>query len=323
MPLVPATCTQCGATLTLDPAQRTAAVCPFCGTPFVVEQAVAYYTSQTSVGTVEHVEHLHVNDERSREARLQSAEDSLVKLHDWDRAFATFKSVADDHAGEWRAWWGMARAKTRDLQAVVCRPELDAVKDYARRAEAVADADAKTRLAAAWSAYLAKVDRARRADYRALGLADGEIARLDGMQTGAALDRLGQLEKQTGSLERRVASLRSRKTHTRNWRLFPALAVAGLVVAYALSEGIPLFLGETQFFLLLSGAAAAWAAGRIFLDGREADAAAGRLAELGRERDRLVGDLESKRRLVELRKKWDDVPLSNEDLRLTHWRPAG
>ena len=323
MPLVPATCTQCGATLTLDPAQGTAAVCPFCGTPFVVEQAVAYYTSQTNVGTVEHVEHLHVNDERSKEARLQSAEDSLVKLHDLDRAFATFKSVADDHAGEWRAWWGMARAKTRDLQAVVCHPELGSVADYARRAEAVADADAKSRLAAAWSAYLAKVDNARRADYLKLGLTDGEIARLDRLQTGAALERLGQLEDQTRSLGRRAVSLRDGKTRTRNWCLFPALAIAALIVTYALSEGAPLSDSEVRIFLFLSCAAAAGAAGKILLDGMQADAAAGRLAEVGKERNRLVGDLEGKRRLVELRQKWDGVPLSDEDFRLKHWHPAG
>ena len=42
MSLVPAKCTCCGATLTLNPAQD-AAVCPFCGTPFVVEKAIRHY----------------------------------------------------------------------------------------------------------------------------------------------------------------------------------------------------------------------------------------------------------------------------------------
>ena len=44
MPLVPAKCTSCGATLTLDPAQD-AAVCPFCNTPFIVEKAINNYTT--------------------------------------------------------------------------------------------------------------------------------------------------------------------------------------------------------------------------------------------------------------------------------------
>ena len=56
MPLVPAKCTQCGATLTIDPSQD-AAVCPFCNTPFVVEKAINNYnvTNNTTIGKVEHV----------------------------------------------------------------------------------------------------------------------------------------------------------------------------------------------------------------------------------------------------------------------------
>ena len=34
--LVPAVCTQCGAKLEVDPDQE-AAVCPYCGTPFITE----------------------------------------------------------------------------------------------------------------------------------------------------------------------------------------------------------------------------------------------------------------------------------------------
>ncbi len=42
--LVPAICTQCGGSLEVDPA-TDAAVCPFCGTPFIVEKAINQYNT--------------------------------------------------------------------------------------------------------------------------------------------------------------------------------------------------------------------------------------------------------------------------------------
>ncbi len=43
MPFVPAKCTNCGASLTVDNTKE-AAVCEFCGTPFIVEKAIANIT---------------------------------------------------------------------------------------------------------------------------------------------------------------------------------------------------------------------------------------------------------------------------------------
>ncbi|MBE6128130.1 MAG: hypothetical protein E7185_02530 [Erysipelotrichaceae bacterium] len=42
--LVPAVCTQCGGSLEVDPT-TDAAVCPFCGTPFIVEKAINQYNT--------------------------------------------------------------------------------------------------------------------------------------------------------------------------------------------------------------------------------------------------------------------------------------
>ncbi len=43
MPLVAAKCTSCGAALTVD-SSKDAAICNFCGTPFIVEKAIANVT---------------------------------------------------------------------------------------------------------------------------------------------------------------------------------------------------------------------------------------------------------------------------------------
>ena len=43
MPLVAAKCTSCGAALTVDNS-KDAAICEFCGTPFIVEKAITNVT---------------------------------------------------------------------------------------------------------------------------------------------------------------------------------------------------------------------------------------------------------------------------------------
>lgn len=58
MPLLPAKCPNCGAALTLDPVSK-AADCPFCNTPFIVEEAINNYTIINNYTTK--VENLHAD----------------------------------------------------------------------------------------------------------------------------------------------------------------------------------------------------------------------------------------------------------------------
>ncbi len=48
MPFVPARCTQCGAELSVD-SSKDAAICNYCGTPFVVEKAINNYTVNQNI----------------------------------------------------------------------------------------------------------------------------------------------------------------------------------------------------------------------------------------------------------------------------------
>lgn len=62
--LVPAVCTKCGGQLEVDPSLE-AAICPFCRTPYIVEQAIQHYeiehTSIEQVDTFVHrAEQVHV-----------------------------------------------------------------------------------------------------------------------------------------------------------------------------------------------------------------------------------------------------------------------
>ena len=56
--LLPAICTQCGAALEVDPTQE-AAVCKYCGTPFIVEKAIQNYNVQHA--TIEHADNVTVD----------------------------------------------------------------------------------------------------------------------------------------------------------------------------------------------------------------------------------------------------------------------
>ena len=111
MPLVPAKCPNCGASLTVDPVTR-AAVCPYCQTPFVVEDAVNNYNIQNTV----RVEHLHtdkveIQDSGSAESLLKTA-NTYLSLNNYISARHNFKEITEKFPYEWRAWWGLIEAKT-------------------------------------------------------------------------------------------------------------------------------------------------------------------------------------------------------------------
>ena len=56
--IVPASCTQCGGTVEVDP-QTEKAICPFCGTAFIVEKAVNNYNIQHA--TIEHADNVNID----------------------------------------------------------------------------------------------------------------------------------------------------------------------------------------------------------------------------------------------------------------------
>ena len=56
--MVPAICTQCGGTLTVNPRQETAD-CPFCGASFVVQKAINNY--QVKQANFEHVDNVNID----------------------------------------------------------------------------------------------------------------------------------------------------------------------------------------------------------------------------------------------------------------------
>ncbi len=72
--IVPATCTQCGGTVNVDPGSEKA-TCPFCGTSFIVEKAVNNYNVEHM--TVEHADNVNIDMKGSVDSVLNFVGDQL------------------------------------------------------------------------------------------------------------------------------------------------------------------------------------------------------------------------------------------------------
>ena len=90
MPLVKATCTNCGGSLEVDNASE-AAVCPYCGQAYIVEKAI----QQFQVTNQNHIENAYfVNDEYER---LKEAAEYLLSKKDYDGAFTKYSKIQSDY----------------------------------------------------------------------------------------------------------------------------------------------------------------------------------------------------------------------------------
>ena len=104
MPFVKAICTNCSGILEVDNS-REAAVCPFCGTPYIVEKAVQQYISV--VNNNNHIEHATFVNGFDEKRYLENGIMQL-KLKQYDDAADTFKRMSKDYPGSWKAWYGIA-----------------------------------------------------------------------------------------------------------------------------------------------------------------------------------------------------------------------
>ncbi len=107
--LVKGVCPQCGGQLEVDPAQD-AAICPYCGTPYVVSKAVNNFNVQNA--HIDHVDHVNVdlkgsvqsliglaerefdkNREAKREDKIRSAEQSTIMQKNFLKMFIILVGV--------------------------------------------------------------------------------------------------------------------------------------------------------------------------------------------------------------------------------------
>ena len=121
MPFVQAKCPNCGGFLAVDNA-RDAAVCQFCGTPFIVEKAVNNYN--ISVNNNINLKNANIRVEGSPTTKsLLSRARSFIFQKDYDRAFSYFERVLDIDPGNHEAKAGIKYLTVPKLENLVIRRE--------------------------------------------------------------------------------------------------------------------------------------------------------------------------------------------------------
>ena len=109
MPLVAVQCTNCGGTLQVDDS-NDAAICQYCGTPFIVEKAVQNYQIHNSY-QIQNA-NIIMNDDKSFEKRLASAEEYLYYLRDYAAAYKIYDEIEDIAPGNFKVWYGKICSRT-------------------------------------------------------------------------------------------------------------------------------------------------------------------------------------------------------------------
>ncbi len=112
MPLVKAQCTNCPGILDVDPSLKSA-VCPYCGTTYIVEKAIQNY--QFHIGNVQNMyaETVRLGDSTADE--LFKSGEAFMKFREYENAIGKFKHLSDECPHDVRGWWGLIRAYTEDL----------------------------------------------------------------------------------------------------------------------------------------------------------------------------------------------------------------
>lgn len=104
-PLVPAKCTNCGGVLDIDP-DKDSAICPFCNSAFVVQQAIQNYNLTINSGVI-NIANANIQSGPSIDNLLIRAEEFIPK-HDFVNARAYFEQVLDYDVDNKRARLGVS-----------------------------------------------------------------------------------------------------------------------------------------------------------------------------------------------------------------------
>lgn len=155
MPLVNAKCTNCGGTLTVD-ASKDAAICDFCGSPFIVEKAIQNYNYHITNNITAQNVIIAGKGEMEKERLLQNAKTQL-DFKDYATARSIFQEVSTDYPDDYRAWYGMASIDTEEFKKVdLSAAEFQQVCSFIDRALMTTTPDQKSEIEAEWKIYLAK-----------------------------------------------------------------------------------------------------------------------------------------------------------------------
>lgn len=240
MPLVPAKCTNCGASLQIDNTQQ-AAICPYCHSAYVVEQAINNYNYNVIV-----------KDESSIDAKVENATTFLKVFKEYEKARQIFGSITDIKSNDYRGWWGLVQVDTREFTVVNCtRTQFQCIERNAARAFSVASPEVRQFLQTQWNEYLFHVKNhvQQKAQEQNLSWQNGQ----------EALSRRQNMKNQLMAMEQAKHSMIDQKSKYQrklDHPMLPGFAFGGLMLLAGIFGGN--VLGWIIGIAMIAGLAARW-----------------------------------------------------------------
>lgn len=240
MPLVPAKCTNCGASLQIDNTQQ-AAICPYCHSAYVVQQAINNYNYNVIV-----------KDESSIDAKVENATTFLKVFKEYEKARQIFVSITDVKSSDYRGWWGLVQVDTREFTVVNCtRTQFQCIEQNAARAFSVASPEVRQFLQTQWNEYLFHVKNhvQQKAQEQNLSWQNGQeaLSRRQNMK-----NQLMAMEQARNTMIKQKDKYRKKLDHP----MLPGFAFGGLMLLVGIYGGN--VLGWIIGIAMIAGLAARW-----------------------------------------------------------------
>ena len=130
MPFVQGKCENCGGILAVDSSLK-AAICPFCGAAYVVQDSINYYNTSIKVENM-HADVVNITDESSSEARLKAAK-AYMRISDYEKAEKEYKKVTELAPQNHLGWHGLIDSHTHHYsKRIRSNKELSKLEEYAK-----------------------------------------------------------------------------------------------------------------------------------------------------------------------------------------------
>ena len=108
MPLVKAQCSNCNGILEVDNG-KDAAICPFCGTPYIVENAINNY----NISNTNYIQNAYFESDNSEDKLIRRGITQL-ELQEYTDARDTFQQIIKLYPDNFRGWLGMCILEAND-----------------------------------------------------------------------------------------------------------------------------------------------------------------------------------------------------------------
>ena len=200
MPFVQGKCENCGGILAVDSSLK-AAICPFCGAAYVVQDSINYYNTSIKVENM-HADVVNITDESSSEARLKAAE-AFMRIGDYEKAEKEYKKASELAPQNHLGWYGLIDSHTHHYsKRIRSNRELCKLEEYAKSVLTFAPLLSGAELLSEYRLYVKSEEEKNNSEKKMLeqeiSLKEKEIEQLE-QEKIIFLDRKTNVESQISS----------------------------------------------------------------------------------------------------------------------------